>query len=82
MRASAKSLYVNQKLSPNLYAARSHPILYFSDYSKAMDLFSLVFGVAGLVGLAQVVVEKGFSYISTANSSREDIRNLISEVAI
>lgn len=47
-----------------------------------MDPFSIVCGVAGLVGLAQVVVEKGFSYIGTASGAREDIRNLISEVAV
>lgn len=47
-----------------------------------MDPFSLVCGVAGLVALAQVVVEKGFSYIGTASGARQDIRNLISEVAV
>lgn len=47
-----------------------------------MDSFSLVCGVAGLVGLAQLVVEKGFNYIGTASGAREDIRNLISEVAV
>lgn len=47
-----------------------------------MDPFSLIFGIAGLVGLAQVVVEKGFSYIGTASGARDDIRTLISEVAV
>lgn len=47
-----------------------------------MDPFSLICGIAGLVGLAQVVVEKGFSYIGTASGARDDIRNLISEVAV
>lgn len=46
-----------------------------------MDPFSITCGVAGLVGLAQLVVERGFSYISTAKDTREDIRNLICEVA-
>lgn len=46
-----------------------------------MDPFSVLCGVAGLISLAQVVVQEGYNYISTAKGIREDISNLINEVA-
>lgn len=63
---------------PSLFLTRFQ---HFPGYPKDMDPFSIASGVAGLVGLAQIVVEKGFAYIGAAKDSREDIRNLICEVA-
>lgn len=44
------------------------------------DPFSIICGVAGLVSLAQVVVEKGYFYINTAKDYREEVRDLMAEV--
>lgn len=47
-----------------------------------MDPPSLACGIAELLGLAGVVVEKGFAYTGRACGARQDVRDLISEVAV